>query len=321
MTQGLEGYMESLIEHSRTIHKKASEMVDSQRELRDDQAIMNDQLKEGISMLDGAYKNLGYQVDSLRSEAIAIQNEINKVGNSMSSSMNNLKTTSDDIRDKAGASLDKQQQLLDGQSMALEGLRFLTQFQSEALEESRNTLQRLAEYGRKQQEELLKRQEQLQQVHDHLVENSKSILAAQEAFESKQASMFIALDKIFALHNAMLLESRLIKAFFIYSMSTFIIYMFTSTKQTYPVRTRLYIGLCATFSMEVGILRFMENDIEQQTWMINLVRSLYVLVACIQILYAVCTYRYGGQLTMKVYANILINGLKELVMIICMQGL
>ncbi|XP_039059910.1 protein GAMETE EXPRESSED 1-like [Hibiscus syriacus] len=291
MTQGLEGYMESLIEHSRTIHKKASEMVDSQRELRDDQAIMNDQLKEGISMLDGAYKNLGYQVDSLRSEAIAIQNEINKVGNSMSSSMNNLKTTSDDIRDKAGASLDKQQQLLDGQSMALEGLRFLTQFQSEALEESRNTLQRLAEYGRKQQEELLKRQEQLQQVHDHLVENSKSILAAQEAFESKQASMFIALDKIFALHNAMLLESRLIKAFFIYSMSTFIIYMFTSTKQTYPVRTRLYIGLCATFSMEVGILRFMENDIEQQTWMINLVRSLYVLVACIQILYAVCTYR------------------------------
>ncbi|MBA0772787.1 hypothetical protein Gotri_008110 [Gossypium trilobum] len=292
-THSLEGYMESLIQHSQTVYKQASDIADSQRELRNGQAMMNDQLKEGITMLDGAYKNLGHQVDNLRNEAIEIENEITKVGNTMSSSMNSLKITADDISNKAGASLDKQHQLLEGQSTALEGLRFLTRFQSEALEESshRNTLQQLAEYGRKQQEELLKRQEQLQQVHDHLVENSKSILAAQEAFESKQARMFIAVDKLFALHNAMLLESRLIKAFIVYSMSTFVIYMFTSTKQTYPVRIRLYIGLCATFSIEVAVLRFTANDIEQKTWMVNLVRSLYVLIACIQLLYAVCTYR------------------------------
>ncbi|XVF80444.1 hypothetical protein PTKIN_Ptkin15bG0073700 [Pterospermum kingtungense] len=209
----------------------------------------------------------------------------------MSSIMNNLQRTADDIGNKAGVSLDKQQQLLEGQSTALEGLRFLTRFQSEALEESRNTLQNLAKYGRKQQEELLKRQEQLQQVHDHLVENSKSILAAQEAFESKQASMFVALDKLFTLHNAMLLESRLIKAFFMYSLSVFIIYMFTSTKQTYPVRPRLYIGLCATFLIEVGVLRFTANDIEQKTWLVNLVRSLFVLVASIQLLHSICTYK------------------------------
>ncbi|KAL1067965.1 hypothetical protein V6Z11_D12G166700 [Gossypium hirsutum] len=268
-----------------TVYKQASDIADSQRELRNGQAMMNDQLKEGITMLDGAYKNLGHQVDNLRNEAIEIENEITKVGNTMSSSMNSLKITADDISNKVGASLDKQHQLLEGQSTALEGLRFLTRFQSEALEESRNTLQQLAEYGRKQQEELLKRQEQLQQVHNHLVENSKSILAAQ------QARMFIAVDKLFALHNAMLLESRLIKAFIVYSMSTFVIYMFTSTKQTYPVRIRLYIGLCATFSIEVAVLRFTANDIEQKTWMVNLVRSLYVLIACIQLLYAVCTYR------------------------------
>ncbi|KAB2052931.1 hypothetical protein ES319_A12G153100v1 [Gossypium barbadense] len=290
-THSLEGYMESLIQHSQTVYKQASDIADSQRELRNGQAMMSDQLKEGITMLDGAYKNLGHQVDNLRNEAIEIENEITKVGITMSSSMNSLKITADDISSKAGASLDKQHQLLEGQSTALEGLRFLTRFQSEALEESRNTLQQLAEYGRKQQEELLKRQEQLQQVHDHLVENSKSILAAQEAFESKQARMFTAVDKLFALHNAMLLESRLIKAFIVYSMSTFVIYMFTSTKQTYPVRTRLYIGLCATFSIEVAVLRFTANDIEQKTWMVNLVRSLYVLIACIQLLYAVCTYR------------------------------
>jgi hypothetical protein len=43
----------------------------------------------------------------------------------------------------------------------------------------RSLLQQLAEYGHRQQEELLKRQEQLQRVHDHLMENSKSMLAAQ----------------------------------------------------------------------------------------------------------------------------------------------
>lgn len=50
---------------------------------------------------------------------------------------------------------------------------------SNTLSNCRSTLQRLAEYGHRQQEELLQKQQQLQQVHDHLMENSKSILAAQ----------------------------------------------------------------------------------------------------------------------------------------------
>ena len=40
-------------------------------------------------------------------------------------------------------------------------------------------MQQLAEYGHRQQEELLRQQEQIQRVHDNLMENSKSILAAQ----------------------------------------------------------------------------------------------------------------------------------------------
>ena len=43
----------------------------------------------------------------------------------------------------------------------------------------RSTLQQFAEYGHRQREELLQGQEQLQRIHDHLMENSKSILAAQ----------------------------------------------------------------------------------------------------------------------------------------------
>ncbi|XP_017974431.1 PREDICTED: protein GAMETE EXPRESSED 1 [Theobroma cacao] len=290
-THSLEGHMHSLNERWRTVYKQAVDIAASQKELRNGQAMMNDQLKEGLALLDGANKNLGHEIDNLKNEAISIENEISRVGNAMSSSINNLQRTADDIGNMAGISLDKQQQVLEGQSTALEGLRSLTRFQSEALEESRNALQQIAEYGQKEREELLKQQERLQQVHDHLVENSKSMLAAQEAVESKLASMFIVIDKLHALHNAMLFESRLIKTFLVYSMSIFIIYMFTSTKQTYTVRPRLYIGLCATFLVEVAVLRFTTNDIEQKTWMVNLVRSLFVLIASIQLLHAIFTYR------------------------------
>lgn len=65
----------------------------------------------------------------------------------------------------------------------------------------------------------------------------------QEAFEQKQATMFIALDKLFALHNALLFESRVMKNLFLYCISIFIIYMLTSTKQTYVVRHKLYMGM------------------------------------------------------------------------------
>ncbi|KAK6267419.1 hypothetical protein QUC31_018256 [Theobroma cacao] len=290
-THSLEGHMHSLNERWQTVYKQAVDIAASQMELRNDQAMMNDQLKEGLATLDGAYKNLGHEIDNLKNEAISIENEISRVGNAMSSSINNLQRTADDIGNMAGISLDKQQQVLEGQSTALEGVQFMIRFQSEALEESRNTRQQIAEDGRKQQEEHLKQQERLQRVHDHLAENSKSILAAQEATASKQASMFIALDKLHALHNAMLFESRLIKAFLIYSMSIVIIYMFTSTKQTYAVRPRLYIGLCATFLIEVAVLRFTTNDIDYKTWMVNLVRSLFVIIASIQLLHAIFTYR------------------------------
>lgn len=40
-------------------------------------------------------------------------------------------------------------------------------------------MQRLKEFSQEQQEDLAKRQEKLQQVHDHLFENSKSMLEAQ----------------------------------------------------------------------------------------------------------------------------------------------
>lgn len=149
----------------------------------------------------------------------------------------------------------------------------------------------LAEFGHKQQEELMKRQQQLEGAHDRLVANSMSILKAQEAFEEKQVNMFIALDKLFALHNALLFESRMIKAFFIYCISTLIVYILTSTKQTYTVRPKLYLGLFAAFALEFVIPRLLTNIMEQQLWIISLIRLVFTLLTAGQLIHAIYTYK------------------------------
>jgi hypothetical protein len=64
----------------------------------------------------------------------------------------------------------------------------------------------------------------------------------QEEFRAKQANIFAALDKLYILHNAILAESRFIKAFFFYCCVVFLIYMLTSAKQTFSIRGRLYFG-------------------------------------------------------------------------------
>ncbi|KAI3468499.1 hypothetical protein Pfo_025162 [Paulownia fortunei] len=287
----VEDHVNSVLKYSEVVYEQSKGIAASQVELGEGQAKMKENLAEGMLLLQNSYDNLGVEIINLRNEAAEIEKEIGKVGDAMFSKMNILQSKADDIGNVAGTSLDKQKQLLDGQSVALEGLNFLTKFQSQALEESRVALQKLAEFGHKQQEELLQRQKQLHQSHDHLVENSKLIIAAQEAFESKQASMFVAIDKLFALHSAMLFESRVIIAFFVYSVAILIIYMLTSIKHAYNVRHRLYLGLCVTFLIEICILWYITTDAEQQGRIIHMVRLLFRFVASIQYLFAIFTYR------------------------------
>ncbi|KAL5581721.1 hypothetical protein UlMin_014163 [Ulmus minor] len=315
-------HVSEIMKQSEAVFEQSEKISASQSELQKGQERMKEKLKEGIVMLHESYQNLDKEVGNLRGETLEIEKEITRVGDTMSTKMSLLQTKAEDIESVAGISLERQKELLNGQSEALDGLNLLTKFQSQALEESREVLQQLAKFGHEQQEELLRRQEQLQHAHDHLVENSKSMLAAQEAFEHKQAAMFVALDKLFNLHNALLLESRLIKSFFAYSISMLVLYMFTSTKQTYTIRHRLYIGLYlkfllifpetfvteiqlaleqsflfffaglfATLLIEFAILRFVTNGMEHISFLINLDRSLFVLFATIQILHAVFTYR------------------------------
>ncbi|XP_043719267.1 protein GAMETE EXPRESSED 1 [Telopea speciosissima] len=293
-SKDVEIQIDVVLEHSKAIFMQSKGILASQSELREGQTEMKEKLEVGMALLHESYQTLGQDIEHLRNEAVAIEREINQVGESMSSKMKSLQNTADDIGSIAGTSLDKQKQLLDGQSTALEGLNSLTNFQSQALEESRAALQKLAEFSHKQQEELLQQQQKLQQAHDQLVENSKSILSAQEAFESKQASIFVALDKLFTLHNAILLESRWIKSFFFYAITIFVLYMLTSTNHTYRVRARLYLGLCATFLIELAIIRLLDYDLNQQTGIESKVywaRTSFLFIASIQILHSIFSYR------------------------------
>ncbi|KAI7738789.1 hypothetical protein M8C21_021086 [Ambrosia artemisiifolia] len=259
-------------------------------ELQNGQVSMNVKLDEGMTMLNESANRLGEEMSKLRNEAVEIEKEISKVGDAMIMKMDTLQHKANDIENITETSLDRQKQLLESQRQFHEVLRDVTTFQSQALEESRGTLQQLILLGHSQQQELIQRQEQLKKAHDELVENSKTILAAQETFESKQASMFLAIEKLFNLHNAIFMESRVVKTFLVYSMLIFILYMFTSTKQTYSMRPRLNIWLCVTFLIEFMVLRH-GIDIDRQSWIISIVRSTFVILASCQLLYAIYTYR------------------------------
>ncbi|XP_051151603.1 protein GAMETE EXPRESSED 1 [Andrographis paniculata] len=301
----VEDHVNSVLKYSESVYEQSKGIAASQLELHEGQTKMKANLEEGMAMIRESYDNLGGEIVNLRNEAAEIEKEITKVGDTMFSKMNTLQSKADDIGNLAGTSLDKQKELLDGQSMALDGIQFLTRFQSQALEESRLNLQRLAEFGQKQQEELLERQKQLHQSHDHLVENSKLILAAQEEFESKQARMFVALDKLFALHSAMFFESRALMAFLTYSLAIFVVYMLTSVRQAYNVRHRLYLGLCFAFSIEIAILRGIANDAEQQRWLIHIIRSIFALLASTQYIYSIITYRDYEMLNHKMLLTLM----------------
>ncbi|XP_008381805.1 protein GAMETE EXPRESSED 1-like [Malus domestica] len=100
-------------------------------------------------------------------------------------------------------------------------------------------LQQFTTFGREKQEGLLQSQEKIQRAHDHLVENSQTILEAQEAFEQKQSSMFVALDRLFALQDALLVETRSMKAVVFYFISMLAIYMLTSTNSMPCIHARI----------------------------------------------------------------------------------
>ncbi|KAM0876728.1 hypothetical protein ACQ4PT_035988 [Festuca glaucescens] len=286
--------IDDVLAHSRAISDQSKEIAASQVMLKEGQAEMREKIDAGMERIQESYVRLGSGMDKLKEEAVDIQNEIRTVGDSMSSKMHDLQGTADKIGSVTGRSLENQAQLLAGQGKAMEGLNSLYSFQSQALEESRETMEKLAQFGQRQQEELLSKQEQIREAHDHLIQNSHSILEAQEEFRAKQANIFAALDKLYILHNAILAESRFIKAFFFYCCIVFLIYMLTSAKQTFSIRGQLYFGLCITLLLEMGLIKIGAGNFDNQFWVLSkvfLVRMAFLTAATIQILHSIFTFR------------------------------
>lgn len=130
-------HIDVVMKHSEAVYEQSRKIASSQMELQEGQVEMKKSLNEGMAMLRDSYSHLGQEIDTLKNEAIEIEEEISRVGDAMTLKMTHLQSKADDIGDMAGMSLDKQKQLLDGQTTALKDLQFLTRFQSEALEESR----------------------------------------------------------------------------------------------------------------------------------------------------------------------------------------
>lgn len=53
----------------------------------------------------------------------------------------------------------------------------------------------------------------------------------------------------------------------------------------------IFTELCVALFVEVFIIRLTNDDIEQQTWIINKVRLFFMVAASAQLTYAIVTYR------------------------------
>ncbi|XP_074310180.1 protein GAMETE EXPRESSED 1-like [Silene latifolia] len=307
------GDMGIVLDQSKELKEQAHGIATSQVDLVQGQGLLRLKMEENLAKVEESYYNLKENIMVLQLKAADVQKEVNKYGQALASKMHNLQGKADEIAGMTGVTVENQRQLLTTQSQALDGLQSLTSFQSEALQESRVTLQQIVGFAHEKHKELREQQEQLLQAHDQLATNSKSMLEAQEAFESKQASMFSAIDKLFALHKAMLLESRLIKAFIVYSLLIFAMFMFTSTKQTYSVRCRLYISLCIAFAIECGILQLTSTEVEQKTRVRSIVKSLLCTYVVLQLLYSFITYRDYEALNHKMLASLIdkVNNMQQ----------
>ncbi|KAM3371759.1 hypothetical protein ACQJBY_018923 [Aegilops geniculata] len=296
-SNNLKSRIGDVLAQSAAIAEQSRQIAAAQAGLREGQEEMRARVDAGMARVEEEYARLGEEMVRLKEEAAGIEREVRAVGDAMAARMEGLQRTAEEIGTAAGRSLENQRELLEGQANATRALGELHGFLSRALEESWEAMQRLARFGRQQQEELLSRQEQLRRAHDRLMHNSESILQAQEEFSAKQANIFAALDKLYVLHNAILVESRFIKAFFFYSCVVFLLYLLTSAKQTFAIRGQLYFGLCVTLVVEVALIRLGaddDDDLIKPFWIVSkvlLLRSAFLAVAAAQILHAIFAFK------------------------------
>ena len=126
-----------VMRHSKGLNEQAKGISLSQMELLEGQGLMKEKMEESTAHILESSSNLRQEIDVLEKKTGEVGKEVIKVGAGLSKKLQNLQGKTDDIADMAGITVEKQHELLVGQSEALKGLQSLTEFQSEALEESR----------------------------------------------------------------------------------------------------------------------------------------------------------------------------------------
>nr|GEZ44301.1 hypothetical protein [Tanacetum cinerariifolium] len=74
-------------------------------------------------------------------------------------------------------------------------------------------------------------------------------------FRVKAIKHVLAIEKLSTLHNAYMLEARLVISIFLYFMTIIILHMLTSTRQTYSIRSRLYLEVGVTLLIKIVVYR------------------------------------------------------------------
>lgn len=126
-----------VMKHSKELNEQAKGISVSQMELLEGQGLMKEQMEESFAHILESSSNLREEIEVLQKKTGEIEKEVIRVGEGLSKKLQNLQGKTDGIAEMAGITVEKQHELLVGQSEALKGLQSLTDFQSEALEESR----------------------------------------------------------------------------------------------------------------------------------------------------------------------------------------
>eukprot|EP00252_Welwitschia_mirabilis_P014685 TRINITY_DN3238_c0_g3_i1.p1 TRINITY_DN3238_c0_g3~~TRINITY_DN3238_c0_g3_i1.p1 ORF type:complete len:193 (-),score=14.76 TRINITY_DN3238_c0_g3_i1:46-582(-) len=73
-----------------------------------------------------------------------------------------------------------------------------------------------------------------------------------------------------------------------------VIYVLTSTKQTFNIRASLYLGLCISFAIECLLFRFIGHGMSEQAWSTSrtfYVRTTYMVLALVYVIFTFIQYR------------------------------
>lgn len=126
-----------VVKQMEAVHEQSIGMASFQSEFLERQGNMKESTVEGMELLRNSFNNLNLEVDKFELEVLEIENAVGKMDDEMSSKMTYLQNKADNIGNITAVSIGVQRELLEGQSDALKGVQQMSNFMTQALEDSR----------------------------------------------------------------------------------------------------------------------------------------------------------------------------------------